>query len=213
MRLPASARPRATTSGCAARVACRPVIYGGDSAPQSISVDDHDLEMILRGAYRCNAIINLTVDGIAQPVKSIVRDLDRHPVNSRLVHVDFQRIDMNKSLEMEMTLHIVGSDPKGVREGGVLEHIQRTVTIYCKPGDIPEALNVDLSDLDMGSSIHVSDLPLPPGVEVLDDPDTTLFSIVAPAKAQEEEEVLEGEAAEGAEPELIGRDKEDAEES
>lgn len=178
------------------------VVYGGKGEPRSIAISHHELELILRGARKTNKIFNLALGSEAE--QTIVRDIQRHPVTSRIVHVDFQRIDLESEIEVDVTLHVTGQIPLGVRNGGILEHIQRTVRISCTPLAIPKYIEVDLSDLDMNRSIHVSDLKLPEGVQVLDEPETALFT-VAPPKG-EETTTPEGGAAE---PEVIGAKKEE----
>jgi large subunit ribosomal protein L25 len=180
------------------------VIYGGQNEPIRVTVNDHEVELILRGAHRTNAIFNLTItDGEGQE-QTIIREVQRHPVTSRLVHIDFQRIDLEREIEVSVAVHVVGSDPKGVKAGGILEHLMRTVAVRCAPLNIPKNLEADLTNLDLNQSFHVRELTLPEGVQVMVDPDTALFTILPP-KA-EAEPVAEA-AATAAEPELIGGKK------
>jgi large subunit ribosomal protein L25 len=173
-----------------------------------VTVNEHELEMILKGARRSSAVFRMALDGGNGVEQTMLRAVDRHPVTSRLVHMDFLRIDVNKPVEFEVSLHQIGNIPKGVRAGGVLEHIQRTVTIRCKPLEMPSRIDVDLSELDMHQNIHVSDLKLPEGVAVVDDPHTSLYSVVPPTRVVEETPA-EGEAgATTAEPEVLTRKKE-----
>lgn len=175
------------------------VIYGGPSAPQSVSVDDHQVEMILRGARHSNAVFNLAIEG-GQTETTIIRDIQRHPVNAKMVHIDFQRVDLENEVEVSVQVHAVGSNPKGVKAGGILEHVTRSVDVRCKPMNMPKRLDADLTDLDMNQTFHVSDLVLPEGVEVLNEAETPLYVILPPKG--------EAEAGEGAaEPELIGGKK------
>jgi len=179
------------------------VIYGGQDAPASVAVNDHEVELILRGARHSNIIFNLALD--SKEEQAIIREMQRHPVTDRLVHIDFQRINLTDEIEVSVQIHAVGSDPKGVKTGGILEHVTRAVQIRCKPLNIPKRLDADLSSLDLNQSFHVSDLVLPEGVVVLDDSDTPLYTILPP-KAEVEPVVVEGAVA-AAEPEVIGEKK------
>jgi large subunit ribosomal protein L25 len=173
------------------------IIYGGDAAqPQTIDISDHEMEMILHGAYRCTEVINLGVGDATEP--TLVRDIQRHPVSSRLVHMDFMRIDLNREVEVEVSVHGLGI-PVGVREGGILDHLARTVTVRCTPINIPHSIDVDISELGFNQSLHVSDLKIPEGVRIMDAPDTPIFAVLAPRAVEEKP----AEAA-VAEPEVIG---------
>jgi large subunit ribosomal protein L25 len=187
------------------------VIYGGRKEPINVTVNDHEVELILRGAHRTNAIFNLAItDGEGQE-QTIIREVQRHPVTSRLVHMDFQRIDLESEIEVSVAIHVVGSDPKGVKAGGILEHLIRAVAVRCTPLNIPKYLEADLSNLDLNQSFHVRELALREDVQVMVDPDTALFTILPP-KA-EAEPVVEAVAAMAAEPELIGGKKPEGEEA
>jgi large subunit ribosomal protein L25 len=130
-----------------------------------------------------------------------------------LVHIDFQRINLDREIEVEVAVNPSEAVARGVREGGVQEHIQRYVRVWCKPMDIPREFKVDLSDLGINDSFHVRDLKLPEGVEVLDEPEATLFTILPPTKEEEPVPAAVAEEAEE-EPELVGekKEKEEAEE-
>jgi large subunit ribosomal protein L25 len=187
------------------------VIYGEKAAPASIAVDEHQMEMILRGASRSSAVFRVTVDDGRDTEQTLLRAVDRHPVTGRLVHIDFQRVDLDKEVELAVPIHASGASPIGVRGGGILEHVQRAITIRCKPLAMPQFIEVDLSNLDVHESIHVVDLKLPEGVTVMDSPDTALFAVVAPHVVVEAEVAVPGVEAEDAEaePEVIARKKED----
>jgi large subunit ribosomal protein L25 len=182
------------------------ILYGGDGQPMMLCLNERELEMDLHGSFRSSHLYELDVEGAGEKALAVIRDIARHPVTDRLQHIDFLRVKAGQAFEMEVALRVIGGTPAGVREGGILEHSQRTVTIRCLPRQIPEAIDVDLSGLKVHESIHVSDLVLPEGVEVLDAPEMTLFTVVAP-KVQEE-----AAAAEGAvQPEVIGQKKPEAE--
>ena len=194
------------------------VLYGGGNAPRSLTIDDYEIELQLRGAGRSNAIYDLAIDEENSSEVAIIRDIQRHPVDSRLQHIDFMRIDLNRELEFEVSLQVVGRDPQGVRDGGIMEYLARSINIICKPTDIPGSIEVDLTELKMNETLHVRDLEVPGTVQIKDDPDMALFHIAMPAaiaveEAEESEEAVEGaeavegEAAEG--PEVIGEKSKD----
>lgn len=174
------------------------IVYGGSDAPAAISVDLSAFEKLLHKA-KLATIFNLQGEGPEQ--KAIIRDLQRDPVTEAPLHVDFYRIQIDKAIVVDVAVHHIGGDPIGVREGGVLETLTRQISVRCLPLEVPTSFDVDLTDLDIGQAIHVSDLTAPAGIEILSAPETTLF-IIAAAKVEEEvEEVAEGEegAAEGEE--------------
>jgi large subunit ribosomal protein L25 len=189
------------------------VIYGEGKLPVSVVVDGHDMELILKGAWNRHLIFNIAIDGSQEREPTIIRDIQRHPVSHKLVHIDFHRINLEHEIQMTVPVHVTGTDPIGVKAGGILEHTARAVNIRCKPLSMPKRLDADLSQLDIHQSFQVRDLQLPEGVELLDDQSMTLFSIVAPpvvAVPAAGEEEAAPEAA--AEPELIGSKAEEEEE-
>ena len=183
------------------------VIYGRNRDLRIITVDRRQLELILRGAHHSNAVFIVTVDKEAAE-QTLIREIQRHPLNEALLHVDFLRVDVEQTVEMNVPVHLVGEAPAGVKAGGVLERIARTVKVRCKPLDMPHALDLDASRLEIGHSLHVRDLVVPEGLVMLDSPDEVLVSILAPTVAAEP---LPGEGAEvdSAEPELVGGKKEE----
>lgn len=179
------------------------VVYGGGKDPIFVSVDDHDMDLILRGASRASDIFNLKIGEVEE--QAVLREIQRHPVHNRLVHMDFLRIDLTKEIEVELAIHATDVTPAGVKAGGVLEHLTRELTVRCLSVNLPKYIEVDLSGLEVGESFHVSDLVLPEGVTVLNSEDTTLFAVTVPRAAVEEGE------GEGEEPEVIGGKKPEAE--
>lgn len=184
------------------------VVYGQNEAPHNIVLDEHELEMLLRGADYCSQVVNLALEGGKQK-PTVIREIQRHPVTQKLIHVDFFRINLEEEIDMQVNLHVVGEQPQGVRDGGILETLSHSVNVRCKPMAIPQYIEVDLSKLGIGDTLHVSDLVVPEGVEILEAPEEALYSVHLPAmpSAEEEEEGAEEEVA--AEPEVIGEKKEE----
>ncbi len=177
------------------------VIYGGDNEPLSVSLDDHQLELILHGGRRSNSIFNLNV-GEGQE-QTLIREVQRHPVHNRIIHIDFLRVNLQQDIEVEVPVHAIG-DPLGVRNGGVLEHVNRTVRVSCRPLNIPRELVADLTNLDMNQTFHVSQLTLPEGVVFVDEPETALFTVLPPRT----EEAPAAAVTEAVQPEVIVKKRE-----
>src|SRR5580765_2677114 len=142
-------------------------IYGGEGEAVAALAPLSELAAILRSDSGRNTIFTLDIDGVgAAEVMFIDRQID--PVRSRLVHADFKRLVKGEKIEATVPLRLVG-DPIGVREqAGMLEQIVREVEIRCEPREIPEALEVDVTDLEVHHVLHVSDIPLPAGIEILE---------------------------------------------
>lgn len=184
-----SARPREQRGSRAARRLRREglvpaVVYGLDSEALSVTVSAREVQQLLSKAG-VNALINLEVDGENQ--LTMARELQRHPIRGDLVHVDFVRIREDVAVEADIPVHLVG-EPAGLKEGGVLEHVLFDVTVTAKPRELPESIEIDVSDLNIGEQKRVADLPFPPGVEPITDPERVVANVVVP-RVEEEEEI------------------------
>jgi large subunit ribosomal protein L25 len=198
------------------------IVYGGDAQPCAISLDEHTFEQMLNHGLTQNTLINLEVEGEKEKQIAILRQLQRDPVSHRPRHVDLLRVRLDQVVEFEIPVHTEG-DCEAIRAGGLLEHIQRTVTVRCKPMDVPEAIVIDISGLDFHKPIHLGDITLSEGVEAVTDSSAVLLAVIKPRAAvaagaeaaAEGEELAEGEApaetAEAAEPEVIGKGKKEEE--
>lgn len=186
------------------------VLYGPDIESQPIAVNPKEIINILRSDSGRNTILQLSLKDASRNV--MIRDYQLDPIRDSLIHTDFQTIAMDKKMEFEVPVEVVGT-AKGVREGGVLELILREITVECLPGDVPDSIEVDVSHLDINDPLHVSDLQVDPEkVEILNDPEVVVLLVAPPTVVHEEEEVVEEAAEEGAEPEVIGKGKEEAKE-
>jgi len=174
------------------------VVYGVGHKPVSVSLDRHDLDLLLlHGA--ASSLIELSIDG-GKPVHTIIKDVQRDPIKGAVLHVDLWAVSMKKQVSTVVPIHFVG-DPAGVKTGGVLTHNLREVHVDSLPGDMPDALEVNVEALEVGDSLHVSDLVAPEGVIITSPAEEIICSVIPPTKAiEEEEEVVE----EAAEPEVIG---------
>ena len=178
------------------------VIYGHGETPQPIAVEFREFELALRGHKGSNAIVNLSVGG--GEVTALVRDVQYDPLSRAIIHLDFQHISLTEQIEVEVPVHFVGT-PIGVKDGGgILEHLLRTLKVKCLPTAIPTGIDVDVTALNIGQNLHVSDLQPATGYEVVTDAHVAVAAVVAPAAEEVVAAPAEGEAVAGAEPEVVG---------
>jgi len=183
------------------------VVYGRGKKPLSVMVDEAQVRRLAHGHWEA-AVVELHVSGeVSEKVNAIVREVQVHPVTGRILHVDFQRVRLDEKVRVEVPVVLVGT-AKGVKEmGGVLEHGLREVNVMCVPTAIPEALEVDVSALEIGDAIHVGDIAAKyPNLEFLDEEEAPLATVVPPKVEVTEEKPAEEEEEE-AEPELIQKEK------
>lgn len=162
------------------------VLYGRDVESTLLSVSPTDLEMATSTASAENILIDLTItDGESmRNQRAMIRELQVDPVKRNILHVDFLGISMDRQITVEVPINLVG-EPVGVSAGGMLQQVLRSVEISCLPDRIPDTLELDVSSLTMGHSLHVSDLQAPEGVELLSDQRLTIATVLAPKKMEE----------------------------
>ncbi len=170
------------------------VLYGPGADPIPLAVRANELKKVLF-RYRGEQILfNLNVEdnGSSLQKMALVKELQYHPVTDEIIHVDFYEISMDREVEVEVPIEVVGK-AKGVERGGHLQLLLHTMTVSCLPGAIMDKIEVDVSDLDIGDVVHVRDLTPPEGVRYLDHPDEPVVTILAPEAEEEakEEEVVE----------------------
>lgn len=178
------------------------ILYGIGENPTPLTVDGDAFTHLYRSLKGGKAVFNLRLGG-GRGKKTILKELQREPFSRKVVHIDFEHISPRKRITVEVPIHLVGI-PKGVKEGGgVLEHILREIEIGSLPTDIPEHIDVDVSELDIGDSIHVEDLEIPK-VQILVAAERSVATVLPPtvykeAKFKEEKpEALEEKPAEEA---------------
>lgn len=144
-------------------------------------------------------LVDLVI-GTHRPEKVLIKDVQHHPVTSRILHVDFLRIDLTKTITVNVPVHVIGT-AEGVRAGGILETVTRELEVSCLPMDIPRHIEIDVSNLKINDAVHVSDLKVEK-VQILDDPARTVVIVAPPTVVKEAVPAAEGAeaAAEGAEP-------------
>jgi len=190
------------------------VLYGHGKEATVFSVDPHALREALGTSGGTHAVLAVTVEGHKREHNAIIKDMELDRVKSIITHIDLQEIRLDETIETTVTVNFLG-EAVGVKSGGMLDESTREVTVKGLVTAIPEHLTIDISGLDMNDTAKVSDLVVPEGIEVVNDPDEVLCSVLPPRKVEEEEELAEGEeaaaVAEG-EPEIVGKgDKEEAE--
>jgi large subunit ribosomal protein L25 len=180
------------------------VIYGHGREPQSLLTNARETERLLKGIATSATVIELSIEG--KVAKTLIREIQRHPFKRHIMHIDFQELVAGETVAMYCPISYIGT-PDGVRhEGGILDQILHQLHIEVDPSAIPNHIDVDVTSLKLGKSLHVGDLKLPAGIKVLDDESTTIC-IVQASKAG-----AEAVPADGApEPELIRKVKPDDE--
>src|SRR5690242_6060592 len=186
------------------------VVYGHGRAAQNLTVDGPALEKALTGIEPESTLIELTIDG--KKAKALIREIQRHPIRPDIIHVDFYEIHADEKVKLKVPVHLTGT-ADGVRNaGGVLDQVTREVEIEVLPEHIPDRVELDVTALKIGDSLHVSELVIPNAV-ILTGADLTIATVVPP-RAEEVAAPTPEAATEGAEPELIrkGREGEEGEE-
>lgn len=192
------------------------VVYGAGEDAISLALDHNKTIHALSNEAFYSHILTLKVGKKSEKV--ILKDMQRHPTKPRITHIDFLRVRADQKLQMHVPIHFIGEDKApGLDEGGVFQHLLNDIEVSCLPGDLPEFIEVDVSNLALNQTLHLSDLTLPKGVELaVEGHDTPVISIhvprvieeePAPAETEEGEAAAEGEA--GAEAKAAGEGEED----
>jgi large subunit ribosomal protein L25 len=187
------------------------VVYGAGSPAENIQFDHEKLALVARNEWFTSAVLDLLVEGNRQKV--LLRDVQRHPVKPQLLHLDFLRIDENKAIRVSVPLRFLNQDksPAGKSAGVVVSHNLTEVEVSCLPKDLPEHIDVDLIDLELGDTLHLSGLKLPAGVEIPElklgrEYDHTVVSAHAVREEVEETPAAEAAAEGAAAPAAAGGD-------
>jgi large subunit ribosomal protein L25 len=174
------------------------IVYGGGEDPIPFQVDARELRHALQHA---GAVLELSIDG-AGTTPVVVKELTRHPVTGETTHIDVLRVRLDQAISATVVLDLVGAEnAPGVKEGGVLEQVTRELTIEALPGDIPDAIHHDVSELQIGDTVTLEAVTPPRGVTLTDDPETVVATLTPPRLQAEAEEEIEEETelvAEGA---------------
>lgn len=166
------------------------IVYGGDADPLPFQVDARELRNALAHG---GAVIQLTLDGAQTPV--VLKDHHRHPVTGNMLHVDLLRVDLKQRISATTIVELINADDApGIKSGGVLEQVTREINIEALPTEIPEVIELDVSNVEVGDTVYLSALKPPAGVALLDDlEETVLASVLAPKLSVEADDAIETE--------------------
>ena len=165
------------------------IVYGGDATPQNVQLDQEKVWVASQHEWFYSSILDLEVDGKVQPV--LLRDMQRHPYKQIIMHLDFQRVNLKEAIRVSVPLHLVNAEgsPAGKSAGAVLTQELNEVEVICLPGDLPESIEVDLAKMEIGDTVHLSEVVLPKGVELavkLDDEHNPAVAVARHARVEAE---------------------------
>ncbi len=193
------------------------ICYRRNAESIAVSLDPNELDQLLRKASSgINTVIDLKVAGGGDfdGRQVLIKELQRDPISGAYLHADLYAVDLKQTIHVSVPVHLTGTAIGVTQSGGIVDHATRELDVECLPNAIPEEFAVDVSGLEIGDSIHVRDLEIPEGVELLNDPDVSIVSVVAPAIVEDEapaEEELEGEGEVAPEGEAEAASEEPAE--
>jgi len=185
------------------------VLYGHGKEATMIAVDPHALRVALSTGAGTHAVLAVNVEGHKRAHHAVIKEMELDPVKSTVTHIDLQEIRLDETIETTVAVRFEG-EAKGVKAGGMLDESTREVTIKGLVTAIPEHFVLDISEMDINDTAKVGDLVVPEGLEIVDDPEQVLCSVLPPRKVEEEAEEGAAEVAEGAaeaepEPEIVGK--------
>ncbi len=179
------------------------VVYGGGRVATPISFEVAKFERLLATSHSgVNTLIDLAGSSAAAGRTVIAKELQREAVRGRITHVDFYEVDLKTKIDVEVPIHLIGT-PAGVVNGGVLDQQLRELELMCLPNAIPDSIEVDVSGMELGTTIHVADLKIPAGVDVMSEGDLTVATVLIPRGLRDEAAAAQ-EAAAGATPAAAG---------
>ncbi|MBI2407087.1 MAG: 50S ribosomal protein L25/general stress protein Ctc [Gemmatimonadetes bacterium] len=182
------------------------VIYGHAREPRSLSLNTHEFELLLEKIAYKTTVFELDIDGAKS--NALIREIQRHPYKKEILHIDFQELVAGEKVTVRVPIAYIGSSV-GVKEGGIIDQIMHEFSIRVDPMSIPSKIEVDITPLAIGRSLHVGDIKMPEGVEVLDDEEATICACAAP-KEEKAAEPVEG-APVAVEPEVLAKGKKEEE--
>lgn len=174
------------------------VLYGTGKAPQAICVPERELRRALTGGGGTNAILDVVVGDKKTLHPSVLKEFQRDKVRDRVIHVDLQEVRLDQPIQATVPVNLVG-DAAGAREGGALSQVAREVNVEALPMELPEHLDLDVTEMTIGDTLRVSDLRAPEGVTLIDDPETVVATLTMPTRVEEPDEMLDEAEAEGGE--------------
>ena len=188
------------------------VIYGRQTQAQNLEVGVKEIEDLILHSVSETILVDLVVEGGSQGQRlALVQEVQHHPLSGKVLHVDFHEVGENEKVTVTVPVETIG-EAAGVKTGGgVLEHVLFKIKVRALPRHLPEVINVDVSPLEIGQSIHLNEIPLPAGVEVIGDKNIPVISVAAPITEAQEAAALEAATTPLAEPEVLKEKKEEGE--
>jgi len=185
------------------------VVYGEGRPGLDIQLNEHDFVMMLRSHRSENMILDLAVEGQEKTYKVMLKAMQHHPITGRVIHVDFYEVSMTRAIQIEVPVKLLGV-PNGVtNQGGMLEHVMRTMALECLPGDVIEELELDVTALNIGDTLRVRDVPVDTSkFKLLDDLDQVIVAVAAPRLEAEPAAAEAGAEGAAAGPEVLTEKKE-----
>jgi len=172
------------------------VLYGPDTEPLLLSVDTHELELAVKSGPSGQLLLRLVIENGERTTRlAMIKELQRHPLSREPLHVDFYEISMDRKISVKVPVVTTG-ESRGVAMGGMLQIIRHELEVECLPDRIPENIEIDITELDVGDSVHLQEIPLDDGVEFPADANFTVLTILSPKKEEVKEEEEEGEELE-----------------
>src|SRR5688572_21422329 len=189
------------------------VIYGRHNKPQNLEIASKDLENVIHTAHSEILLVDLSLSGAQGQRLALVRDIQHHPLSGKMLHVDFQEVATDEKVTASVPLETIG-EAEGVKTGGgVLEHVLFKVKVRATPADLPDVITIDVTKLQIGQSVHISEIQPPPGVEILGHKEVPVVSVAAPISEAQEVAATEAAAAGVTQPEMIKEKKEEGSEA
>src|SRR5438093_5955902 len=186
------------------------IIYGRRTNPENLEIGLNEIEDLIHHSVSETILVDLAVAGGAQGQRlALVQEVQHHPLSGKVLHVDFHEVAENEKVTVTVPVETTG-EATGVKTGGgVLEHVLFKIKIRALPRELPEVITVDVTSLEIGQSIHLGEIPLPPGVEVIGDKKIPVISVAAPITEAQEAAALEAATTPLAEPEVLKEKKEE----
>tara|TARA_B100000161_G_scaffold263385_1_gene234686 strand:- start:11168 stop:11800 length:633 start_codon:yes stop_codon:yes gene_type:complete len=182
------------------------IMYGSDNEPNLVEMNLHQVEQILKNHNSDTILIEVDVENEGS-TRVLMKEVQYHPVTSSILHVDLQKVVAGKPIQVDIAVELKG-EPEGVKSGGLLDHITHSISIECLPKDMISSIEVDISNLDIGNSLSISDISVPPKIKILSDENLIIVSVSAP-KVNDTVEDEETEDEESSEPEVINEKTEE----
>ena len=177
------------------------ILYGSENEPVAVEMDLHKVEKIVNQHSSDSVLLDIDLDGIGK-VSVLMKEIQFHPVTSDILHVDLQRVLANKPIQVDVSVELKG-EPEGVKAGGLLDQVLRSITVQSLPADLIESIDVDISNLEIGDSLSICDLNISSKLTVINDQNSLVVAVNAPKVEAAEEEVSEDVSEEANEPEVI----------